>query len=77
MLEVAAAKLPGVPLVEADMTQFELGERFDVVLCVYDSINHLLEFGQWEAVFDRVHEHSTVAAVPLRHQHRTPACSLE
>jgi predicted TPR repeat methyltransferase len=57
MLKVAAAKLPGVPLVEADMTQFELGERFDVVLCVYDSINHLLEFGQWEAVFERVHEH--------------------
>lgn len=57
MLEVATAKLPGAHLVEADMTQFELGERFDAVLCVYDSINHLLAFGQWEAVFDRAYEH--------------------
>lgn len=57
MLEVASVKLPGVRLVEADMTQFELGERFDVVICVYDSINHLLEYTQWEAVLDRAHEH--------------------
>jgi SAM-dependent methyltransferase len=57
MLSVAAAKLPGVRLVEADMTQFALGERFDAVACVYDSINHLLEFAQWEALFDRVVEH--------------------
>jgi SAM-dependent methyltransferase len=59
MLALAAEKLPGVRLVEADMTRFELGERFDVVLCVYDSINHLLDFGDWEAVFDRAREHLT------------------
>ena len=57
MLEVAAMKLSGVRLIQADMTQFELGEQFDVVLCVYDSINHLLEYREWEAVFDRAHEH--------------------
>ena len=57
MLEVARAKLPVLRLVEADMTTFDLAERFDVVLCVYDSINHLVDFAQWEAVFDRSHEH--------------------
>ena len=57
MLEVAAEKLPGVRLVEADMTEFDLAERFDVVLCVYDSINHLLEFARWQEVFARAHEH--------------------
>jgi SAM-dependent methyltransferase len=57
MLAVAAEKLPGARLVEADMTDFHLDERFDVVLCVYDSLNHLLDFAQWEAVFDRAHEH--------------------
>jgi SAM-dependent methyltransferase len=57
MLALAAEKLPGVRLVEADMTQFDLRERFDVVLCVYDSINHLLEFEQWRDVFARAHEH--------------------
>jgi SAM-dependent methyltransferase len=57
MLSVAAEKLPGVRLVEADMTRFALEERFDVVLCVFDSINHLLDFADWEALFDRAREH--------------------
>jgi SAM-dependent methyltransferase len=57
MLAIAAAKVPGVRLIEADMTRFELNERFDVVLCIFDSINHLVEFADWEAVFDRAHEH--------------------
>ena len=57
MLALAAAKVPGVRLVESDMTRFSLGECFDVVLCVYDSINHLLAFAEWEAVFDRAREH--------------------
>jgi SAM-dependent methyltransferase len=57
MLEVAARKLPHARLIRADMTRVALDERFDVVLCVYDSINHLLKFAQWEAVFDRAHAH--------------------
>ena len=39
------------------MTEVRLGQEFDVVLCVYDSINHLLKFEHWESVFDRAHEH--------------------
>jgi hypothetical protein len=39
------------------MTTFDLGEQFDVVLCVYDSINHLVRFREWEAVFRRAREH--------------------
>jgi cyclopropane fatty-acyl-phospholipid synthase-like methyltransferase len=57
MLEIAARKVPHVRLIRADMTKVALDERFDVVLCVYDSINHLLKFAQWEAVFDRAHVH--------------------
>jgi SAM-dependent methyltransferase len=57
MLAIARKKLPGVRLVRADMTTVELGEHFDVVLCVYDSINHLTRFRDWEAVFRRAHEH--------------------
>jgi predicted TPR repeat methyltransferase len=57
MLAVAERKLPGVRLVRDDMTRVGLGERFDVVLCAYDSINHLLRFDEWEAVFDRAAEH--------------------
>jgi SAM-dependent methyltransferase len=57
MLAIAAAKVPEARFVAGDMTEVRLGEQFDVVLCVYDSINHLLEFEQWESVFDRVHDH--------------------
>ena len=46
MLEVAAKKLPQARLVQGDMTDVSLGVTFDVVLCVFDSINHLLTFGR-------------------------------
>ncbi len=57
MLELAAVKVPKARLVHGDMRRFRLAGAFDVVLCVYDSINHLLTFEEWEAVFDRAHEH--------------------
>jgi len=57
MLAIARKKLPGVRLVEGDMRTIDLGERFDAVLCVYDSINHLTRFRDWEAVFARARAH--------------------
>jgi SAM-dependent methyltransferase len=57
MLEVARKKVPSARLVHADMTDVQLEEEFDVVLCVFDSINHLLRFREWEAVFRRAREH--------------------
>jgi SAM-dependent methyltransferase len=56
MLAIAAEKVPDARLFRGDMTQFNLNEAFDVVLCVY-AINHLLDFVQWEQVFDRAREH--------------------
>jgi SAM-dependent methyltransferase len=57
MLEIAGEKVPQVRLFREDMTRFDLGETFDVVLCVFDSINHLVTFEEWEAVFDRARDH--------------------
>jgi SAM-dependent methyltransferase len=57
MLAIARKKVLGVRLVHGDMRTVDLGERFDVVLCVYDSINHLVAFRDWEAVFRRAREH--------------------
>jgi SAM-dependent methyltransferase len=57
MLELAAEKVPGVPLYRGDMTKVDLGQRFDVVICVFDSINHLLRFEEWKQVFTRAHAH--------------------
>jgi SAM-dependent methyltransferase len=57
MLEIAERKLPGRRLIRADITEFSIGERFDVVLCVFDTLNHLPSFDAWQAMFERVHEH--------------------
>ncbi|HEX3840854.1 MAG TPA: class I SAM-dependent methyltransferase [Acidimicrobiales bacterium] len=57
MLAVARDKVPGARLVEADMTDFSLEETFDVIVCVFDSLNHLLTFGDWQSMFDAVHQH--------------------
>jgi SAM-dependent methyltransferase len=57
MLDVAARTVPSARLVEADMTAFSLGARFDVAICVFDTLNHLPAFADWRELFDRVHEH--------------------
>jgi SAM-dependent methyltransferase len=57
MLAIARQKLPEVDLVEADMSRARLGRHFDAVLCVYDSINHLLSFRRWEATFATARVH--------------------
>ncbi len=41
MLRVARRRLPGVRLVRGDMRSFDLGERFDVVSCLFSAIGHL------------------------------------
>jgi SAM-dependent methyltransferase len=63
MLAVAREKVPDVRLVEGDMTAFRLEERFDVVLCVFDSINHLLDYAAWEAVFGCAHAHLAAGGI--------------
>jgi SAM-dependent methyltransferase len=57
MLEVARWRIPRARLLEANMTDFSLDERFDVVICVFDTLNHVESFEGWRAVFDRVHRH--------------------
>ena len=42
MLSHAQARnLPHTTLVQADMTKFALDERFDVAICMFDTLNHL------------------------------------
>ncbi len=41
MLRLARRRLPGVRLVRADMRSFALGERFDVVSCLFSAIGYL------------------------------------
>lgn len=57
MLKLARRKLPRVKFWRADMTAFDLGRRFDVIICVSDSINHVLSFAGWRKVFRRAAAH--------------------
>ncbi len=57
MLDKARVNVPAGQFHYANMTEFNLGDKFDLILCVYDSLNHLLEFSEWEQVFVRVSAH--------------------
>jgi SAM-dependent methyltransferase len=57
MLAVASEKVPAARLLLGDIGEFWLGERFDVVVCVFDTLNHLLTFEAWQSMFDSVYDH--------------------
>jgi SAM-dependent methyltransferase len=57
MLAYARRRCPSAQLHESDMTSFSLDEQFDVVLCIYDTLNHVTTYEGWQAVFERVKEH--------------------
>ncbi len=57
MLARAAGSVPAATLMQADMTDFRLDARFDVTICMFDTLNHLPSFDSWLSLFSRVHEH--------------------
>lgn len=57
MLAIAAGRLPSARLVRADMTAFSLAARYDVVICMFDTLNHVPSFPGWQSLFERVDEH--------------------
>lgn len=57
MLELARRRMLHVELIEGDMRDFQLGRKFDIVMCVFDSLNHVTSFSDWERVFRRAAEH--------------------
>jgi SAM-dependent methyltransferase len=67
MLAAAARSAPTARLVRADITRFSLGTRFDVVICMFDTINHLPSLGQWQGMFNRVHEHLAAGGLFVFH----------
>lgn len=57
MLAVAADQAPGAELLQGDLSSFCLGRTFDVIICVFDTLNHLLAFEDWLSAFDAVDAH--------------------
>ncbi len=57
MLAIARKKLPHVRFYRKDMINFDFGRQFDVIICVFDSINHVLRFADWKKIFGNAARH--------------------
>ncbi len=57
MLAMAHHKFRHVTLYQNNMVNFSLNQKFDVIICMNDSINHLLKFSEWKKLFFNVHKH--------------------
>jgi SAM-dependent methyltransferase len=58
MLARARLRVPGAELLEGDIATFDLGSRrFEAILCLFDTLNHLERFAAWRALFDRAADH--------------------
>lgn len=51
MLKIAVRKVKEADFVKADIKNFSSEKSFDSVICVYDTINHLNLFSQWQSLF--------------------------
>jgi len=63
MLALARKKLPHIRFYQQSMTSFRVAKQFDAIVCVFDSINHLLSFAEWKKVFRQVALHLTHAGL--------------
>ncbi|MDT0329530.1 class I SAM-dependent methyltransferase [Nocardiopsis lambiniae] len=63
MVRLAAANLPGTPVHQGDMRSFDLGRRFDAVICMFSSIAHLSEAAEVEATLARLAAHTEPGGV--------------
>ena len=57
MLEVAARRLPGVPLHLADMRKLDLGRTFDAVICLFSSIGYITDPSELPSTVARLAAH--------------------
>jgi SAM-dependent methyltransferase len=59
MLSIARKKVPRAKFFRQNMVDFQIDDRFDVILCVFDSINHVRRFSEWKKVFANARRHLT------------------
>lgn len=57
MLRLAREKLPHTPLLLANMVDFKIKQKFDVIYCLHNSVNHILTFHEWQSMFTNVAAH--------------------
>ncbi len=63
MLEVARAHLPGIELIEADMRAFDVGRRFDAVICLFSSIGYMVSADELRCAVSTMARHLDAGGV--------------
>jgi SAM-dependent methyltransferase len=56
MARLARKKVPAATIVVGDISRITLKRHFDVIVCAFDTINHISDFSRWKEVFARAHE---------------------
>lgn len=57
MIERAHVNVPSAEFIQGDITDFAVEKRFDVVTCLFDTINHIRTAPGWEKVFCGAEQH--------------------
>ena len=63
MLEQARTAFPGVTLIEGDMRSFDLGRRFDAVVCLFSSIGYMQSVDELHAAVGCMGAHLSAGGV--------------
>ncbi|NIP38712.1 MAG: class I SAM-dependent methyltransferase [Candidatus Dadabacteria bacterium] len=59
MLSVAREKLPDTELYQASMIELNLDRKFDVIICMNDTINHFTKISEIKRIFSSCYENLT------------------
>lgn len=57
MLALARDKIQHAQFSLQDIASFSLPNTFDVIVCLFDSVNHLIGYEKWETLFSRARSH--------------------
>jgi SAM-dependent methyltransferase len=72
MLEIARQRNPGVVFHQADMVDFELGRRFDAILCLFSSIGYVKTVPRLRQALQTMRRHLSPGGVILIEAWLTP-----
>jgi SAM-dependent methyltransferase len=65
LVTIAQRKLSRGSVYEADMTAFELGRRYDVVVCLFSSIGYVRTLENVQRTFEHVRDHLAEGGIAL------------
>ena len=63
MLKLSQLKLPKSTFLLGDMAAVSTSRKYDVIICIFDSINHLPNFGAWQEMFQNAAAHLNTGGI--------------